>query len=188
MNAAGKLHILDARDASGFRQAGVLSWRDFAELASGVRRWLDAQAVRGPLRRKVFSTFVEMTYNVLSHSTPLSPDPDATRTDRSVEATIALGTTGTELWVATENLVDQERANVLSERLRQLATLGPTEQRDLYRGRLLARDRTAAAIPPGNNAGLGLITIARDVKRPLEFSLVPVRTGELFIFSLKATV
>jgi hypothetical protein len=188
MNAAGKLYTLDARDAAGFRQAGVLSWRDFAELASGVRRWLDAQAIRGPLRRKAFSTFVEMTYNVLSHATPLSPDPEATRSDRSVEATIALGTAGTELWVVTENLVDKERARVLSERLHQLATLGPAEQKTLYRGRLLARDRAAPAIPPGNNAGLGLITIARDVKRPLEFSLVPVRTGELLIFSLKATV
>jgi hypothetical protein len=173
---------------AGFRRQGELLWRDFPELAQDVRRWLDVEGVCGAHRRKAFSTFVEMTYNVLHHAAPAAhTEADGLR-GRRVSATVALGIEGREVWVATENLVDPERAVALAERLAQLAILDPGQVKLLYRGRVA--DGTSEPDPSaGNTAGLGLLTIARDVTRPLEHALAPGRAlGELTTFFLKAYV
>jgi len=171
-----------------FRYQGLILWRDFPEIAQDVRRWLDDKRVGGSHRRKVFSAFVEMTYNVLHHAAPTVRGPLGGGAGRSVLATLALGLEGPEVWVATENLVEPDRAGALAERLTRLVGLLPVEARLLYRDRVAAGTGHPGPTA-GNNAGLGLLTVARDAARPLEYSLVPGEApGELTTFSLKVYV
>ena len=189
MSPAAGLQKERARTSgAGFRHQGQILWRDFPQIAQGVRQWLDAEGVRAAHRRKVFSTFVEMTYNVLHHAAPGPRDPLAVMSGRTVMATVALASEGPEIWVATENLIKPEQVAGLAERLSRLAVLGPDEVRALYRERVTAGSALPGP-PPGNNAGLGLLTIARDAARPLQYSLAPGRApGDLTTFSLRAYV
>lgn len=172
---------------SGFRFEGELSWRHFPDLASRVRRWLDAESIRGPLRRKAFSAFVEMTYNVLSHAAPVRSCPEQVCVERRVRAALALGTSGHEVWIETNNLVQGERAQALREQLDRLGSLGPTELKLLYRSRLANGDAQGEG-PRANHAGIGLVTLARDARRPLDYKLVLDSTSEFAFFTLRSTV
>lgn len=167
-------------DAS-FKHQGELTWRLFPELAHGVRRWLDEQGIGGRHRRRIYSTFIEMTYNILHHAAAREADPAVLR---KVYTTIALGKEGKWVWIAGRNFADRAHARYLTERLARLAALSRQDLALLYRAGVASSG--ADLVPPSNNAGLGLITIVRDVARPLEYSLRPSVDSELFTFTIKA--
>ena len=171
-----------------FCYKGDLSWRDFTGLAQSVQQWLDAQDLRGPRRRKAYSTFIEMVYNILNHAAPISPGLLDGPRARRVHATIALGSEGHDVWLVAENQVDRSRTHDLAQRLQQIVDLAPSELKLLYRNRLATAGDYRSA-PAGNGAGLGLLTIARDAARPIEYSLAAAGfRGELMTFSLKVHV
>jgi hypothetical protein len=178
-------------------------------LADSLRRRLERHGLAAPMRRRLFSTFVEMTQNILLYAAP-SPAPlladeepdgslDGLAAPQGLEAVtpgpgeirrrgaVALGQTDDEVWVVCANLVPAERVDRLRGKLEALRGLDAAALREAYR-RQLANDDHEATDLVSKGAGLGLVTIARACTSPLEWQLSPdPETGGLLsIFHLCA--
>jgi hypothetical protein len=150
-------------------------------LGEAVRRRLGDLQVPGKPSRKVFSAFVEMSQNVLHYAAPPGADTPAQR------GTIVIGDGGDHHWIACSNLVQADHAARLRERLRAIEKMTPAELREAYQ-RQLQDDGHEATDELSQGAGLGLLTIARAARGPLEhaFSPVPGSDGLLTRFVLCA--
>lgn len=164
--------------------AGELSWRDFPALAHRVKAHLAAGTLAPNQGRRAFSAFVEVVYNVLHHG--LAADETPGDPGRRVPARIALGTRDGLIWIAAANLVPAEAAPELERRLRGLAANDPERAHRDYRDALV-RTGARAGTAPGREGGLGLLTLARDAARPIQFELAPVGGGAV-LFRLEVTV
>lgn len=166
--------------------AGDLSWRDFSKLVDQAKAHLAAQTMPPARRHRVFSTFVEMAYNVLHHA--VRSAPKASEPWRLVKAEIALGHAGGAVWIATANLVDAREVPALERRVRAIRAMAPEELRAAYRDQLSRAGERAGSAGAGPGGGLGLLTIARDSALPIEFSFAPATADGGALFSLKVHV
>ena len=174
----------DANRAA-IQHSGELTWREFPSLVDRVKRLLAAEGVAPARRHRVFSTFVEMAYNVLHHGQ--RAEPREGEPWRRVPAHVALGHEAAGVWIATANLVGTLEAAALERRLRALRAMSAEELRVEYRDEL-ARAVQRAGDTPGAGGGLGLLTIARDAARPLEFEFVPAAERDGAMFRLKVVI
>jgi hypothetical protein len=168
---------------TAIHHSGELTWRDFPALAERVKRHLASQGLASAHRHRVFSTFVEMTYNVLNHGLAAEPRPGDP--GRRVQAELALGSQDGLVWIASENRVRAGEAPALEHRVRALRAMGPETLRATYRQQVVQGGERGAL---GTGGGLGLLTIARDAARPVEFALVPAAATDAFLFRLKVVV
>jgi hypothetical protein len=150
-------------------------------LGESLRRRLGDLQVPGKPSRKLFSAFVEMAQNVLHYAAPAG---EATAAQRG---TIVIGDGGDHHWIACSNHVQAEHAERLRERLALIERMTPAELREAYL-RQLQDDGHEASDALSQGAGLGLLTIARAARGPLEhaFSAVPGTNGALTRFVLCA--
>lgn len=175
-----------------------------AALADSLRRRLEGHGLAAPMRRRLFSTFVEMTQNILHYAAPV-PDPLAgqeeptegpARADEDAPAgpaparrrgAVALGQGDGEVWVVCANLVPAEQVGRLRGKLEAVRRLDPDQLREAYR-RQLADDDHERTDAISRGAGLGLLTIARACTAPLEYLLSPdpAAQGRLAAFHLCA--
>jgi hypothetical protein len=138
-----------------------------AALGETLRRRLGDLQFAGKPSRKLFSAFVEMAQNVLHYGAPGS---EAAATQRG---SIVIGDGGDHHWIACSNLVQADHAARLRERLEVIERMTPEELREAYRRQLQDEGHEANdALSQG--AGLGLLTIARASRGPLEHTFSPV--------------
>lgn len=148
-----------------------------AALADALRRRLESRGVEPALRRRLFSTFVELTQNVLHYAAPTPPTSSGPGGQAESAAArrrgaVGLGQAGSGYWVVCANQVPLELAARLEAKLAELRGLSPQALRQAYR-RQLADDEHETKDPLSRGAGLGLITIARAADGPLEHHLTP---------------
>jgi hypothetical protein len=175
-------------------EAGVVFFFSGPFTASGVealgvalRERLEELDVRGKPGRQVFSTFVEMAHNVLHYAAATAADPPSDEAAPARRGTIAIGDGGDHHWVASANDVRTEEVPPIRDRLESIERMSGVELREAY-VRQLQNDAHESENPLSRGAGLGLLTIARAARRPLEHAFLPVpeSNGALTCFVLCA--
>ena len=165
---------------------GIFCERITEMVGEQLKSRLDSEGVKGPVKRKVFSTFVEMAQNVMHYG---SPEPDSAGDADAKPGAVAMGieevTADAALaqaserrhWIVCANLVTVQAIPRISEKLQALQRMTLEEIKESYKRQLLNDDHSKNdQISKG--AGLGLLTIARDSKAPLEFSFSSAENGD----------
>lgn len=166
-----------------FFYSGYVSQPLLTAMVEGFKVKLDNEGVGGVIRRRLLSSLVEMTQNIIHYAldtlTPADQDDHQLRWG-SISVTLTDG----RYLLESANRVDTGHANILRERIEPLRLLTHPEIKERYAQAI--RQET----PDGSKgAGLGLLTIARDAQAPLDFRLVDdVNRPGTAIFLLKVTI
>jgi hypothetical protein len=163
-----------------FYYSGYFSQNIINAIGDAVRLRLELSGAPTGVRRKLFSTFIEMTQNIIHYSadslTPLDRSNDEMRA-----GSVCLSCEDGDFSVVCVNPVTLGYANLLHGKLTTLKAMSIEQIREEYRRQL----RTDSP-EDSKGAGLGLLTIARDSRLPLEFEFEPLN-AECALFRLKAT-
>lgn len=153
-----------------------------------LRQRLEDGGVRAPVRRKLFSTFVEMAQNIL-HYGAAAEEAGPGGEPGGKAGSIAVGVGGDDHWIVCGNAVLLEHIPRITERLNALRAMSLDEIKASYRRQLhdLEHERNDTV---SRGAGLGLLTIARDSKEPLAYSFAsgPAHAGRHAYFFIKAVI
>ncbi|QHI97184.1 hypothetical protein GT347_03835 [Xylophilus rhododendri] len=167
-----------------FYYVGYFSQHIVAAMADAVKLQLEVSGVAGPTRRKLFSSFIEMAQNIIHYSSDsLTPHTHSDGELRHGSVCIRREDDGS-FQLLCANPVEQRIADELRVKLDALRAMTLEEIKQAYRQTL--RDET----PEGSKgAGIGLLTVARDARAPLDFDFEPAdNTGAAPVFYLKATI
>jgi len=150
-------------------------------LSSQLKERLEAESASAAVKRKLFSTFIEMAQNVLHYGGAPSPG--------NKPGSIGMGREGESYWVACGNLVAHEHVQRLNDKLETLRNMSLAEIKAAYREQL-ANDAHEANDAISKGAGLGLLTIARDSGHPIAFRFEadPASGGHFSYFHLKTVI
>lgn len=132
--------------------------------------------------RKVFSSYVELAYNILCYG-----HPDGRMQDSHRYGEIRVRRCGDVYHITAKNRVSRAAATELAERLERLRGMSADEIRSEFRTRLISlqfEDNAAARL----GAGLGLITVARNSDTPLAYRILREDESETCIFSIHAMI
>lgn len=167
-----------------FYYVGYFSQHIVAAMSDAVKLQLEVSGVAGPTRRKLFSSFVEMAQNIIHYSADsLTPASQDNAELRHGSVCIRRESDGSFLLLCA-NPVEPKIAEDLRVKLEKLRNMTMEEIKLAYRQTL--RDET----PEGSKgAGMGLLTVARDAREPLEFDFDAANeaTGTP-VFYLKAAI
>ena len=167
-----------------FYYGGYFSQSIIAAMADALRHKLEVRESRTATNRRVFSSFIEMAQNVLHYSA--SGIDDRAQDEGALRfGSVAVGCDGDKYFVMCGNLVHSEFVPMLREKLDPMRRMTLAEIKEAYRQQL----RTEAAAT-SNGAGLGFLTLARDVTEPIQYSLidVPGKAECHTFFFLRATI
>ncbi len=92
-------------------------------------------------------------------------------------------------WIACGNLVPSEQVERINSKLTTIRSMSLAEIKAAYREQL-ANDEHESTDDISKGAGLGLLTIARDSRQPLEFEFAPHQqsAGRYSYFYLKTVI
>ncbi|SFZ71821.1 SiaB family protein kinase [Chitinimonas taiwanensis] len=166
-----------------FFYSGYLSQPLLTAMVEGFKVKLDSEGISTPVRRRLMSSLVEMTQNIIHYAqdtlTPHDQDDHQLRWG-SICVTLTQG----QYLIECANRVSQAQAHTLRSRIEPLQQMTQAEIKAAYTQAI--RQET----PDGSKgAGLGLITIARDAHTPLAFRIIadPQRP-DTAIFLLRAAI
>ncbi|WP_426139954.1 SiaB family protein kinase [Pseudomonas sp. DWP3-1-2] len=166
-----------------FYHKGYFSHHVISAMAEVVKLQLEISGVSGPTRRKLFSSFVELSQNIIHYS---SDSIGAALSENSIlrQGAVCISTEGEHHLMLCANPIATMGVERLREKLEPLRTMSLEEIKTAYKVTL--RSETPA---DSKGAGLGFLTMARDASAPLEFSFHP-RTDdpETTLFCLKAII
>lgn len=160
-------------DQELFSYSGAVSASIVAATGESLRARLHSLNVDSQRVRKIFSSFVELLYNMLHHGMP-----EGARDVKIVRCgSITVWQDDDSFHLRSRSLISAENAPPLAERLSQLSALSQEQIRFEFRLRLTNLQFAPDDNPTGG-AGLGLLTIARNAAKPIEFALDPVPPHE----------
>lgn len=167
-----------------FYYVGYFSQHIVAAMAEAVKLQLEVAGVAGPTRRKLFSSFVEMAQNIIHYSAvSLTPQKQDDGELRHGSVCIRRERDGSFLLLCA-NPVEQDVADDLRGKLEALREMTLDEIKQAYR-QTLREDAPLGS----KGAGIGLLTVARDAREPLEFDFdVADGVGQTPVFYLKAAI
>ncbi|WP_293778270.1 SiaB family protein kinase [uncultured Oxalicibacterium sp.] len=164
-----------------FYYVGYFSQPIIAAMAEAVKTRVEQTGAAASVRRKLFSSFVEMAQNIVHYSADHSPQTEVRDGDmRHGSVSIALRNGHYHLHCG--NPVQMHAAEELRIKLEHLRALTMDEIKQEYKEALRAETPTSS-----KGAGLGLLTMARDASAPLEFRLAPMDEATM-MFCLKAMI
>ena len=159
-----------------FYYRGAFSTPAIHVLSRQLKQRLEDDGLPALTRQRLFSTFLVMAHNVLHHgASDFALPPGAAALGSPEDAphgTIAIGANsiaGTH-WVMCHNLVEEDRVERLSACLDRVQAMNAEQIEAAHRARLLDENRPGRQRAPAFK-GLGLMTIARNAREPLHFSL-----------------
>ena len=168
-----------------FYHKGYFSHNIVAAMSEVVKLQLEVAGVGAPTRRKLFSSFIELSQNIVHYSSDLLVD------GQEQGGTIREGA----MYIVTEgerqrhhmlcvNPIATAAVKDLRETLEPLRNMSLDEIKQAYKASLRA-DTPAQS----KGAGLGFLTMARDASEPLEFAFSPrVDNPETTLFCLKTII
>ncbi|MBL8267489.1 SiaB family protein kinase [Steroidobacter sp.] len=159
-----------------FRYSGAVSASIVAATAESLRARLMSLDVEAPRARKIFSSFVELAYNIIHHG-----EPEGVRDVRIVRCgSIDVWQHADSYHLRSRSLISASNASPLAERLSELRGLTPQQLRSQFRAQLASLKHLPETSSVGG-AGLGLLTVARNAAQPIEFALdaAPAHEGKL---------
>lgn len=169
-----------------FYYEGYFSQNIIAAVADAVKMRIEHVGAAGTKRRKLFSSFIEMTQNIIHYSVDAySHDNSANFGNEVRHGSICISTepVADTYFLQCANPVQKPVAEQLRSKLEHLRTLTIDDIKREYKQTLRA-DTSAES----KGAGLGLLTVARDASAPLEFDFIPIEGSDNVLFYLKATI
>jgi hypothetical protein len=166
-DVARKRHII-------FFYVGYFSQHVVAAISETIKARLDTAGAAGPTRRRIFSSFVEMSQNIMHYSSDtLTPHEQSDNQMRRGSFCLLCA-----------NPVASANVGLIRDRLEPLHTMTMDEIKSAYKKAL--RDETPA---DSKGAGLGFLTMARDASEPLEFEFVQeAHNPGTTVFCIKAII
>ena len=167
-----------------FYYEGYFSQTIIAAVADAVKLRTEYVGATNATRRKLFSSFIEMTQNIIHYSVDAYAQRNDDGFDNEIRhGSICISTEDEHFHLHCANPVHAEVARQLREKLEHLRSLTIEEIKREYKEML--RAETSA---DSKGAGLGLLTVARDASAPLEFEFKPIADSDNVLFYLKATI
>lgn len=152
-----------------FSYSGAVSAGIVGATGESLRARLAALNVDGQRARKIFSSFVELAYNIIHHG-----EPEGARDVKIVRCgSIAVWRDEQRYHLQSRSIISALNAPPIAQRLEALRELSPEQVRFEFRLRLTNLQYTSEDSSSGG-AGLGLLTIARNAAEPIDFELLPV--------------
>lgn len=165
-----------------FYHMGYFSHSIVAAMAEIVKLQLEVSGVDSSRRRKLFSSFIELSQNIIHYS---SDSLDPTVEEPAVrQGAVCISADGERHLMLCANPIATRDAQRLRDKLEPLASMSLDEIKQAYKVSLRAET------PEGSKgAGLGFLTMARDASAPLEFAFHPrADDPDTTLFCLKATI
>lgn len=166
-----------------FYYVGYFSQAIIAAMAEAVKLRAENCGAEAQTRRKLFSSFIEMTQNIVHYSTDLHQRDGQATTPSMRHGSVLISFSNGVYQLHCANRVDSEVAEKLRTRLSHLRSLTMEEIKAEYRHTL--RSETPA---DSKGAGLGFLTVARDASAPLDFEFSPPCPAGISTFFLRATI
>lgn len=164
-----------------FYYVGYFSQNIISAMSDTVRLHLEKSGVTGTTRRKLFSTFVEMTQNIIHYSANSLTAPD--QDDEVRHGSVCIGKEGERYFLLCANPVNSGEVEKLRLRLEPLRSMTLEEIKQAYKASLRAESPAES-----KGADLGFLTVARDASEPLEFKFRIGESDDLSMFYLKAII
>lgn len=134
---------------------------------------LDQKMERGQARRRAFNIAVECLQNISAHGD---------RNEAYPNSIFIMSQEGNDLMISSGNTIKKAKVESLQRKLEQINNLDPAGLKQLH----MQAIKESIQKEESNNAGLGLISIARKSGKRLDYQFVPVDTDNAF-FSFQAT-
>jgi len=167
-----------------FYYEGYFSQTIIAAVADAVKMRVEHVGAANTTRRKLFSSFIEMTQNIIHYSVDAYTQNDSTDFNDEVRhGSICISTEAGRYYLHCANPVHADIAQKLREKLEHLRSLTIDDIKREYKQILRAETSEDS-----KGAGLGLLTVARDASAPLEFEFIPSHGSDSVLFYLKATI
>ena len=152
------------RDGVLFYYTGEFSQNVIGAMSDTLKQRLDAAGVSGPSRRKLFSTFVEMSQNIMHYA-------NTEEGNGSKVGALAIGRNGdNKYWIVSGNPVRIEHVERIKGKVEPLRSMTLDEIKTAYREQLRNDEHDKDAVSRG--AGLGFLTVAREASEPIEYQIV----------------
>ncbi len=166
-----------------FYYVGYFSQNIITAMSEAVKLRLEHAGAAGPVRRRLFSCFVEMAQNIIHYSADsLTPPEQDQRELRHGSVCIGIDDEG-RYFLLCANPIVVDVAETLRERLETLRTMTLEEIKASYRESL--RSETPE---DSKGAGIGFLTMARDASEPLEFEFQTTADPGTAMFFLKTII
>jgi len=146
-----------------FYYTGEYSKNVIGAMSDTLRHRLESTSLSAPARRKIFSTFVEMSQNIMHY---VDPGEDGVKV-----GALAVGCSGGKYYVMCGNPVRVEYVERVKEKVEPLRTMTIEEIKSAYRAQL-RNDEHEQEDTLSKGAGLGFLTVARDASEPIEYQIV----------------
>lgn len=173
---ARKRHII-------FFYVGYFSQHVVSAISQTIKARLDTAGAAGPTRRRIFSSFVEMSQNIMHYSSD-TLTPDMQDEGQMRRGSFCIGMKGDSFFLLCANPVSTENVERIRARLEPLHTMSMEEIKSAYKKAL--REETPET---SKGAGLGFLTLARDASAPLEFEFVQeAHDPDTTVFCIKAII
>jgi hypothetical protein len=168
-----------------FYHKGYFSHNIIAAMAEVVKLQLEVTGITGPTRRKLFSSFVELSQNIMHYSSDSLPPEGSTDEPGVARAgAVCISVENGHYLMRCLNPMATAKVGALHDKLEPLRTMTLDEIKQAYKVSL--REETPES---SKGAGLGFLTMARDASAPLEFAFRPlVDDPDTTLFHLKAII
>jgi len=160
-------------------------WSDGIDgMAEMMRKRLEFDDVPYNASKSVFSIFVEQINNMMMYAANKEINAGGESVKKEIaKGVFVLGFQGDTYFVQTGNLVSNQNAEILKERIDYLNTLDKKQLRQYHKERLNSENDN----PESKGAGIGLIEVARRSSSPIEYSFKS-RGENLQYFTMYLTI
>jgi hypothetical protein len=166
-----------------FYHMGYFSHTTISTMAEVVKLQLEVAGVSGPTRRKLFSSFVELSQNITQYSSDTLNAAEAEKAALG-QGAVCISTEGERHLMLCANPIATTAVERLREKLEPLRTMSLEEIKHAYKVSLRAETPVDS-----KGAGLGFLTMARDASAPLEFGFHPrADDPDTTLFCIKAII
>ncbi|CAN0619120.1 conserved protein of unknown function [Burkholderia multivorans] len=166
-----------------FYHKGYFSHNIVAAMSEVVKLQLEIAGVSASTRRKLFSSFIELSQNIVHYSSDALVD-GSENVGALREGVVCITNEGERHLMMCVNPIATAAVNDLREKLEPLRSMSIDEIKQQYKISLRAETP-----PESKGAGLGFLTMARDASAPLEFAFYPrVEDPETTLFCLKTII
>lgn len=184
--------------------SGLVSQHVIESMSTRIR---STSTDNGSVPRTLLAMFVELAQNILHHGAhaghlpaskaaavdslqshqPTNPatcdDLAKTSQQRSRPGTLVIGVKQGQHYIVSSSLILKEHRQKLMQTLEHLRQSTPSQLQETYR-----QQRQQTSQLPGNQAGLGLMWVARKASAPLTYRFTECEESETCLFTLKVCV
>lgn len=142
---------------------GPFSQGIIEEIGEALKQHLKDEDFNKGVMYKIFSAFIEQTQNVKNYASSFSDEEEEAKIQSS--GVMIIGYKNDEYFIYSGNLIKNEDVDDLKSKLDKINNMNSKELKKLYRKKLREDMKKESG-----GAGLGLIEIAKQSSRDLEYS------------------